>query len=151
MQINLQFSEREYLRGKASEINIFREIVAECPQIFNFRFVSVCQRTLFRPLGAPSSQKTTLWPSLGAPSGRANDFFAGTRPTEWSSPKLREHHSAHRVVVPETLFQYSAHRVVLFTFSPCLIAYSYVLCVRSANCWIPGRIVRAGLNLTVEA
>ena len=44
MQINLQFSEREYLRGKASEIHIFREIVAECPQK-NFRFVSVCQRT----------------------------------------------------------------------------------------------------------
>ena len=130
MQINLQFSEREYLRGKASEINIFREIVAECPQIFNFRFVSVCQRTLFRPLGAPSSQKTTLWPSLGAPSGRANDFFAGTRPTEWSCQRLFCGYSAHRVVVPTTFLRYSAHRVVLFPFSPCLIAYSYVLGAR---------------------
>ena len=43
-KVFLSFSEREYLRGKASKINIFREIVAECPQK-NFRFVSVCQRT----------------------------------------------------------------------------------------------------------
>ena len=32
----------------------------------------------------PSGQKKTLGASLGAPSGRANDFFAGTRRTEWS-------------------------------------------------------------------
>ena len=37
MQINLQFSEREYLRGKASEISNFRDIIATFPSEFYFR------------------------------------------------------------------------------------------------------------------
>ena len=104
MQINLQFSEREYLRGKASEIRFSEqktkifpsEIISVLSQYVKERCFDhsahrvvrkrlcghhsvhrvVVPTTFLRVLGLPSGRANDFFALLGAPSGRANDFFA---------------------------------------------------------------------------